>query len=154
MAENLVVCGACSAHVKVVDSRCPHCGASMRGGVVGRTAGAVLMGLTLAGCPAGDDTSETLGNGDTGSSSTNPGTSAMGTSTSGVDVSTGDVGPGPTSGPGPGSDPAYGNPATDTFGTTDMTASDTGTGTGTGTDSGTGTGTGTGGDSSSSSSSG
>jgi hypothetical protein len=50
----LVACPSCSAHVHWGTNACPHCGQAIPAGAVGRTAGAVLMGLTLAGCP-GDD---------------------------------------------------------------------------------------------------
>jgi hypothetical protein len=99
----------------VRDAGCPHCGATVRSGgqVLGRTAGAVLMGLTLAGCPASDDTSDTLGSGDTSSTSatTLPTSSTTSTtddsgSTTTFDPSTGPVGE------------AYGSPDTfDTLGT-------------------------------------
>ena len=58
------------------DSHCPQCGSEVRdvrGLALGRTAGAVLMGLALAGCPADDDSADTMGgtsNGGSSSSST------------------------------------------------------------------------------------
>ena len=53
----LTPCSSCHAHVLVDDRQCPHCGATLR------TAGAPLAaamvaGLMLAGCPAGDDVGE------------------------------------------------------------------------------------------------
>ncbi|MCR9160648.1 MAG: hypothetical protein ACE37F_20955 [Nannocystaceae bacterium] len=103
------------------ESTCPHCDASLRtSSALGRTAGAVLMGLTLAGCPASDDTSETMaGDGSSSSSSTttnNPSGTTMdpGSTTIDSDPTT----PGVTAA-------AYGNPETsDSFGTTDATDSD------------------------------
>lgn len=118
MAGPLLVCPACSTHVLVRDSSCPHCGATVRNGakVLGRTAGAVLMGLSLAACPAGDDTSETMGNGgSTSTSSGTPGSTTDDESTTTFDVSSGPVGE------------AYGAPDTETFGT-DPTDSSTSTG--------------------------
>lgn len=143
MAGPLIVCPSCSTHVLVRDAGCPHCGATVRSGgqVLGRTAGAMLMGLTLAGCPASDDTSETMGNAETSSTSTD--TTAQPTSsttddsdsTTTFDVSTGPVGE------------AYGSPeTTDTLGTssggdTEGTSSGTdGSSSGSGTDSGSSTG--------------
>lgn len=151
MAGPLIVCPSCSTHVLVRDAGCPHCGATVRSGgqVLGRTAGAMLMGLTLAACPASDDTSETMGNGETsagsGSGSTTT-TTAQPTSsttddsdsTTTFDVSTGPVGE------------AYGSPeTTDTLGTSSggdtegTTAGDTdtdGSSSGSGSDSGSSTG--------------
>ena len=93
----------------------------------------MLMGLTLAGCPASDDTSETMGNGETSSTTTSTtSTTDDSGSTTTFDPSTGPVGE------------AYGNPeTTDTLGTsssgdTEGTSSGTG-GASSGTDSGTGT---------------
>lgn len=53
----LIACSSCSAYIRRGESTCPHCGAEHRteGGALARTAGAVLMGLALAGCPAEDD---------------------------------------------------------------------------------------------------
>lgn len=55
--SRLVACTACSIHFKVTDAACPHCGEALRldAGIVGRTAGAMLLGLTLASCVGGDD---------------------------------------------------------------------------------------------------
>ncbi len=119
MAGPLLVCPACSTHVLVRDSSCPHCGATVRNGakVLGRTAGAVLMGLSLAACPAGDDTSESMGNGGSTSTSTSgtPGSTTDDESTTTFDVTSGPVGE------------AYGAPDTETFGT-DPTDSSTSSG--------------------------
>ncbi len=99
----------------------------------------MLMGLTLAGCPASDDTSETMGNAQTSSTTTTQPTSST-TDDSGspsFDVSTGPVGE------------AYGSPdTTDTLdtssgGDTDGTSSGSSTGgssSGSGSDSGSSTG--------------
>ena len=48
----LVACPHCHAHVRSDESACPHCGVSLSQaeGRLGRTATAVLMGLTIAGC--------------------------------------------------------------------------------------------------------
>ncbi len=94
--------------------------------MLGRTAGAVLMGLSLAGCPAGDDTSETIGNGSSSTAgSTSMGSTAGSTtddSTTTFDVSSGPVGE------------AYGAPDTETFGTDPTDTSSTGGDTDTDTD--------------------
>lgn len=133
------------------EAECPHCGAALRNGkghVLGRTAGAVLMGLSLAGCPASDDTSETQG-GDgtssTGMTSTNPTNPTNATSTTNPTEDTEAVV----------TAAAYGNPETDSFSTTDVTDSDTtSSGGDTDTDTDTDTATGSGSDSSSGSSTG
>ena len=54
----LIACSHCSQHVLSSETACPHCGAVVRDGAgrVGRTAGALLMGLALAGC--GDKSSD------------------------------------------------------------------------------------------------
>lgn len=53
----LTPCPSCHAHVMVGDRHCPHCGAGLST-VNASRAGAVLIGLALAGCP-GDDSSNT-----------------------------------------------------------------------------------------------
>lgn len=135
MAGKLVVCSSCAVHVNASEEHCPHCGEGIYGGgsrVLGRTAGAVLMGLTLAGCPANDDTGDSMATSAaygvpttdtwTGSGSTSGGDSS--TTTGGEDsTSTGD---------------------TDTTGSSGSTGSDSGSGTDTGTDTDGTTGTGTG----------
>jgi hypothetical protein len=55
----LIACPSCSVHVRRGGTTCPHCGATIRDATVVRTAGAVLMGLTLAGCPGDEDPSPT-----------------------------------------------------------------------------------------------
>ncbi|MCR9160647.1 MAG: hypothetical protein ACE37F_20960 [Nannocystaceae bacterium] len=148
MAGPLVVCSSCSTHVLVADAKCPHCGAALRtSSALGRTAGAVLMGLTLAGCPSDDDGQESMGgsdastmspateSGNMGSSSTDP-SGTTNASMSDSDSTTDESTSGSTFGA---VQSAYGSPDTETFGTTDITDSDTST-TGTGTDTeGTGT---------------
>lgn len=123
------------------ESKCPHCGAKVKaegGAVLGRTAGAMLMGLTLAGCPADDDEgTTTMGNGSTtmnnGSSGVDPSNSSTANEvTSGGFDSSGPVGE------------AYGVPDTETFsgGSTEGDTESTGSGdTGSGSDSGSGSGT-------------
>lgn len=127
MAGPLIVCPACSTHVLVRDSACPHCGATVRNGatVLGRTAGAVLMGLSLAACPAGDDTNESMGNGS--SSSGTPGSTTMGSTTDDSGTTSFDVSSGPVG-------EAYGAPDTETFGTDPTDSSSTGSDTDTDTD--------------------
>lgn len=100
------------------EPNCPHCGVRIRneGGVVLRTAGAVLMGLSLTACPAEDD-------GDDTGASTAPGSTSAAGSTS-ADDTTGE--PGTTAFA---SD--YGGPATGDFTTGPDTTSTGGTGTGT-----------------------
>ena len=73
------------------------------------------MGLSLAACPAGDDTSDSMGSGNGTSSSGMPGSTTDDESTTTFDVSSGPVGE------------AYGAPDTETFGT-DPTDSSTSTG--------------------------
>lgn len=41
-------CTTCGRHVRVTELTCPHCGADRLAG--GRSAAAILLGLTLAGC--------------------------------------------------------------------------------------------------------
>lgn len=49
----LIPCPHCHAHVMTPERTCPHCGGSMPSGPSLR-APAVLMSLTLAGCPVGE----------------------------------------------------------------------------------------------------
>ena len=122
------------------DATCPHCGAQLRNGkgqAFGRTATAVLMGLTLAGCPSDDDGQDSMGGSDTSTSSTmNPGTGSgsMSGSASTADPSattnmaetTDSTTDESTSGSTFGAvQSAYGSPDTETFGNTDITDSDT-----------------------------
>lgn len=130
MAGPLVVCAACSSHVLTSDKACPHCGASVhdgKGKVLGRTTSAVLLGLALAGCPADDDTSDTMG----GSGSSSATTDAESSGPSGTSVGSSSTASSTTVGSTAvtfdesGAQSAYGSPDTETFGTTDMTESDT-----------------------------
>ena len=109
MAPALVACPSCSQHVKLYETHCLHCGARLRSdaGGIRRTAGAVLMGLSLTGCPS-DDSAETMGSG--GTSTGDPGTMS-GTSS---DSSTGSTTMDPS-----GTEAEYGVPETgETFETT------------------------------------
>src|SRR5687768_4068458 len=62
----LVACSSCNSHVRADERECPHCGVAVRdvGGRIGRTASAMLMGLTLSACADKDD-----GNDETSASS-------------------------------------------------------------------------------------
>jgi hypothetical protein len=92
----LVACPSCSQHVKVDEQVCLHCGARLRSenGAIGRTAGALLMGLSLTACPS-DDGSETMG-GSAGTSTTD--TSGSPTSMSASSEPTGSTSDGSTFG--------------------------------------------------------
>jgi hypothetical protein len=101
--------------VRASESTCPQCGGVLRNerGAVVRTAGAVLMGLSLTACPADDDNDDT-GAGTTSMTSGSTamptsGSTAMPTSGSTTDID-------PTTGPGP--EPAYGVGATTDIPTT------------------------------------
>ena len=50
MGTSLIACPSCSCHAFAREVRCPKCGALLRGadGAVQRTAGAVLLGLSLS----------------------------------------------------------------------------------------------------------
>ena len=99
-----------------------------------RTAGAVLMGLSLAGCPADDDSDDTGASSATmtaGSSSTDPTTMGNTSDPSGTTM---DIDP--TTGPGP--EPAYGVGATTGFTGTSTGGSSSGGGTESGGSSSTG----------------
>ena len=131
----LVLCPACAEFVVRTDRVCPHCNAVLaddRRGLVNAT-GAVLLGLSLAGCPAADDDDNTntslepeygvpaTESTTVGMSSTTAGTTMSTTaSTAGSETST--VG-----------EPEYGVPETDSFTTEDSGGTgDSGTGTATG----------------------
>ena len=122
MARTLMVCPSCTTHVLVGDATCPHCGVALpSSGAVTRTAGALLMGLALAGCPADDTdkngTTAAYGVPTTGdesdSLSTTSSSSGDDTSSSGASSSTG---PGDTDtdtdGTSTGLSPDYGVPTT------------------------------------------
>ena len=52
----LVACPHCSVHVKLAEPRCPGCGAALPvdASRIGLTAGAVLLGLSLAACTSSE----------------------------------------------------------------------------------------------------
>lgn len=88
MVGKLVACPSCSTHVLSGETHCPQCGAEVRdvrGLALGRTAGAVLMGLALAGCPSDDDSADTMG----GTSNASSGSTSNGGGSSGVSGSSG-----------------------------------------------------------------
>ncbi len=135
MAGPLVVCPACSTHVLVRDSECPHCGTSLRsekGTVFARTATAMLMGLALAGCPADDDdTQDTMGGSGSSSSTTDPSAGSVGSMSSSGTSATDPTDPSATTIDDDSTSStfgevqsAYGSPDTETFGSTDITDSD------------------------------
>ena len=68
----LIPCPHCHGHVLTPERECPHCGASLPAPSSLR-APAVLMGLTLAGCPVGEPE---YGVADVGSTTQTPTTSA------------------------------------------------------------------------------
>jgi hypothetical protein len=142
MGLRLVACPSCSNYVKQSEPQCIVCGARLRGegGVVARTAGAVLMGLSMTACPADD----TMGDSMAGSESMTPTTDATSTtmaeSMSATSVAMTDSGSTTETATDPGSDSttfvgenAYGVPSTG------VTISETGTDTDAATESGTGT---------------
>ena len=110
----LVACPSCSTYIRADEPACPQCGSRVRNelGTVVRTAGAMLMGLSLTACPADDDTD------DTGASSATMTTGSSG-STDPTVTSTGSDMSGTTLDPstGPGAEPAYGVGTTDFPGT-------------------------------------
>ena len=61
MAPRLVACPSCSQHIKLDETKCLHCGARLRSdtGMIGRTAGAMLLGLSMTACPGDDSTADT-----------------------------------------------------------------------------------------------
>ncbi|MCR9164251.1 MAG: hypothetical protein ACE37F_24645 [Nannocystaceae bacterium] len=133
----LVACPSCSVYVRGNERSCPHCGHQLRdeGGLVSRTAGAVLMGLALTACPAADD-------GDSGDdSAAMSGSSSEGSTTDEWE-------PDPATNGGGASD--YGGPVTEGWGTTSgsdetsSTGGSTGATTGEGSTGGTTTGGSTG----------
>ena len=111
----LVACPSCNAHVKRADATCPHCGASMHdpAGSVRRTAGAVLMGLSIAStaCVAEPE----YGVPATESDTNQPGTG----STSGTDDTTSESTTGTTDSTDSVGEPEYGVPETDSVGEPD-----------------------------------
>lgn len=120
----LSICLACNSHVKSNETTCPHCGAGLQQGhAFAPRSSAILLGLALTGCPAGDDgeTSSTVA--DTGSTSnvTTISTTIADTGSSSITVTTdqSDL------------DSAYGTPETGESFTTSPDSTSTG---GTGTD--------------------
>lgn len=91
MSLRLVACPSCSNYIKASEPACIVCGKKLRSdGVVGRTAGAVLMGLSLAGCPADDTTGDSMaGTESQPSTGTETSTSTVTASSTTVDPSTG-----------------------------------------------------------------
>ena len=83
MSLRLIACSVCSNYVKANESHCIVCGAALHGesSVVARTAGAVLMGLSLTGCPTDDTTGDSM-------AGTEPSTTQAGTETSSSSSST------------------------------------------------------------------
>jgi hypothetical protein len=53
----LIVCRSCGEHIRSEETACPHCGTHVRDeqSMLARGAGAVVLGLALAGCPSDDD---------------------------------------------------------------------------------------------------
>jgi hypothetical protein len=126
MMARLVPCPSCGSLARHGDTKCPSCDAPIGDRtVVVRAAGTMLvLGLALAGCPASDDSGETMAS---EGSATNPtmtttGETGSSSATEGDEVSTA-----PTTGP------LYGTFAT---GTEDGTASTTGDESGSSSDSG------------------
>jgi hypothetical protein len=125
----LIACTGCQTHVRSNEAVCPHCGTALPSdGRFGRTAGAVLMGLTIAGCgPKGstDDTSEGMsasegvstsvgGTTDASSTSAGSGSHGGGSTTGWADDTWGEP------------QPEYGVPDTGWYEETDTTGESTG----------------------------
>jgi hypothetical protein len=125
----LVVCPGCALLIHADEQQCPHCGAAHRS-VAAPRASLILLGLTLAACPADDDGDDTAGSATTttaSSSGTAPTTGTTGNNSITDDSITGSGGV------------EYGSADTFTTDTvTDPTLDPTSTGTDAGTD-GTGT---------------
>lgn len=140
MGGKLVVCSSCAVHVNSSEEQCPHCGEEVYsggGGVLGRTAGAVLMGLTLAGCPAGDETGDSMPNTAAYGVPTTDSWTASGSTTDDGSSST-------TTGEGDSTGSSTSTGASDSTGASSSTGAGTSSGTGSGTDTGSGGGTTTG----------
>ena len=86
----LIACPSCQEHVKVGERVCPHCDSSLgtTGGIIGRAAAAVLMGLALASCNGKDDPEPEYGVPATESSSVSASEATTGTSTGDSDATT------------------------------------------------------------------
>jgi hypothetical protein len=135
----LVLCSACSEHVKSSDDACPHCGAvfGTRHGLLARAAGVALAGVMLTSCggeKGGTDSATETETGTGTGTGTESGTETAGTGTTASGTTTAD-----SDSLSDTAQPAYGVPTSDfTTGDTDTTnttvdtsATDTGTGTGT-----------------------
>lgn len=85
--SRLIPCSSCHSHVRIDDSECPHCGATLRTTSSMRVP-AVLMGLALAGCP-NDPGEPEYGVADTGPSTTGVTTTDTDGSDSGTDTGSG-----------------------------------------------------------------
>ena len=89
MGLRLVACPSCSNYIKESEPHCIVCGAKLRGdaGVVGRTAGAVLMGLSLTACPTDDTMGDSMaGEGTMSPTSTDTSSTTMAESMSATSV--------------------------------------------------------------------
>ncbi len=98
MSGPLIVCPSCSLHVRAPESACPHCGSKIYSGgkVLGRTAGAVLMGLALAGCPADDEPDDDMAS--SGTPTTAGSSTSEGSTSDPTDVTTSALYGGPATG--------------------------------------------------------
>jgi hypothetical protein len=126
----LIACTSCQTHVRSDERVCPHCGAALvKDGRLGRTASAVVMGLTIAGCgpEAGDENASAAmsasgtsdGTTDTGGSGSTTATAGTGSGAheSSVSISEGTWG-----------EPDYGVPDTGWYEETDTTTGSESTG--------------------------
>jgi hypothetical protein len=140
MPAPLIPCPACKVHIRFDDSGCPHCGERIRTCRAGvKAAGAILLGLAMAGCPGDDTTSDSESMG-SNSSQTMGGTTMDSTSSPGS-LTTADDDPssvGPESAYGVGDTTSL---PTDSEGDSTTTTTSTGSGSDTDTDTDTGTGT-------------
>ncbi|MCA9649331.1 MAG: hypothetical protein KC501_05450 [Myxococcales bacterium] len=118
----LIPCPECRSHVLTAERQCPHCGASLPASPI-RGVPAVLVGLTLAGCPVADDVGEpeygvpatTSGPADSGSGAADSGSGSesSGGATSGGSTSEGSGGSdGSTDSGSSVGEPDYGVPTT------------------------------------------
>ena len=101
MSPRMLACPACSHHVLVSSTECPHCGASISsgGGKLLMTAGAAMLGLTLgAGC---DKPQPDYGVPDTGTYTDNDG-DGYSEAEGDCDETKADIHPGATETPGDG----------------------------------------------------
>jgi hypothetical protein len=88
MTLRLVACSSCSNYVKAEEPQCIVCGARLEkdGGGVARTAGAVLMGLSLTACPTDDTSGDSMMSDGTMSPATESSTQGMTESMSGASM--------------------------------------------------------------------